>query len=64
MFDEKVRQLLEAKGPWNIRIDEVLGKMWFTNGTISVEFQPEVEEAIDSAPVIEWNVQCYKKLVA
>ena len=62
MFDDKVRQLLESQGPWNIRIDEILGKIYIDNGTNFLEFEPQVEEYMDSAPGIEWNVQRYKKL--
>lgn len=62
MFDDDVRQLLESQGPWNIRVDEILGQVYFNNGTISIGIQPEVEESIDSAPGINWNVQRYKKI--
>ncbi len=61
MFDDDVRQLLESQGPWNIRIDEILGKIYFNNGSVSVEIKPEVEEAMDSAPGIKWNVEYYNK---
>jgi hypothetical protein len=62
MFDDEVRQLLESQGPWNIRIDEILGKIYIDNGTNFLEFEPQVEESMDSAPGIKWNVQRYKKL--
>jgi hypothetical protein len=62
MFDDDVRQLLEAQGPWNIRVDKTLGKIYIDNGTNFLEFEPQVEEYMGYAHGIEWNVQRYKKL--
>jgi hypothetical protein len=61
MFDDEVRQLLESQGPWTIHIDEIAGKVCFNNGSVSVKIEPEVEEAMDSAPGIKWNVEYYNK---
>lgn len=62
MFDDDVRQLLESQGPWNIRVDEILGQVYFDNGTNFLEFEPQVEEYLGHAHGIEWNVQRYKKI--
>ena len=55
MDDRELFEILENQGPWNIHFQDSLGKIFFSNGKVIIEVRLEIEESVDSAPVLKWN---------
>jgi hypothetical protein len=55
MDDRELFKILEGQGPWNIRFEECIGTIFFSNGEKVIEVELTVEEAMDSAPSVKWN---------